>query len=114
MEREELISFALSLPETVESAHLGTRDFRVRGKIFLTMPDRDYCVVRLTPDQQAMAFEIAPAEAMAVPGGWGERGFTRLLFTILPDALVEDLVRRAWSTLAPKALRQQLQDHPER
>jgi hypothetical protein len=78
------------------------------------MPDQDYCVLRLTPDQQAMALAIAPDEAMAVPGGWGDRGSTRLLFAILPDALVEDLVRRAWSDLAPKVLLEQLQGNPRR
>jgi hypothetical protein len=104
MDREQLAAFALSLPETAESAHMGTRDFRVRGKIFLTFPDQDYCVVRLTPDQQKLTLEIASDETLAVPGGWGERGSTRLYHMLASDALTEDLVRKAWRNVAPKGL----------
>jgi hypothetical protein len=107
MTREELISFALGLPEAVESAHHGTRDFRVRARIFLTMPDQDYCVVRLTPEQQHMVLAMSPKETMAVPGGWGQRGSTRLYFGLADDALVQDLVRRSWQNVAPKTLQRQ-------
>ncbi|KQV32604.1 hypothetical protein ASC97_03280 [Rhizobium sp. Root1203] len=107
MTREELVSFALSLPEAVESAHHGTRDFRVRSKIFLTMPEQDYCVVRLTPDQQHMTLAIAPAETEAVPGGWGLRGSTRLFYQLAGDVLVQDLVRKSWQNAAPKTLQRQ-------
>ena len=104
MDREHLAAFALSLPETAESAHMGTRDFRVRGKIFLTFPDQDYCVVRLTPDQQKLTLEIAPDETLPVPGGWGERGSTRLYNALADDSLTRDLVRKAWLNVAPKSL----------
>jgi hypothetical protein len=107
MTREELISFALGLPEAVESAHHGTRDFRVRSRIFLTMPDQDYCVVRLTPEQQHMVLAMSPNETMVVPGGWGLRGSTRLYFGLADDALVQDLVRRSWQNAAPKTLQRQ-------
>ncbi|RDJ14559.1 MmcQ/YjbR family DNA-binding protein [Rhizobium grahamii] len=107
MNQEELISFALSLPEAVESAHHGTRDFRVRSKIFLTMPEQDYCVVRLTPDQQHMTLAVAPDDTAAVPGGWGQRGSTRLFYGKASDELVQDLVRKAWQNAAPKTLQRQ-------
>ncbi len=39
---------ALSMPEALESAHMGHPDFRVRGKIFATLwPDKDRAVVKL-------------------------------------------------------------------
>ena len=104
MEREELAAYALSLPETAESAHMGTRDFRVRNKIFLTFPDQDYCVVRLTPDQQKLTLEIAPRETQPVPGGWGARGWTRLHHTLADDKLIHDLIRKSWRNVAPKGL----------
>jgi hypothetical protein len=50
---------------------------------------------------------------MAVPRA-GVIGSTRLLLAILPDALVEDLVRRAWSDPAPKVLLEPLQGNPRR
>ncbi|WP_028745991.1 MmcQ/YjbR family DNA-binding protein [Rhizobium mesoamericanum] len=107
MNQEELISFALSLPEAVESAHHGTRDFRVRSKIFLTMPDENFCVVRLTPDQQHMTLAVAPDDTAAVPGGYGLRGATRLFYGKASDELVQDLVRKAWQNAAPRTLQRQ-------
>ncbi|TWB55285.1 YjbR protein [Rhizobium sp. ERR 922] len=71
MTDEELASLALGLPETAEGSHFGTRDFRVRGKIFMTLRGPDFCVVKLTPDQQQMASAIMPRHVAAVPGSWG-------------------------------------------
>ncbi|CCM74868.1 MmcQ/YjbR family DNA-binding protein [Rhizobium mesoamericanum] len=107
MNQEELISFALSLPEAVEGAHHGTRDFRVRSKIFLTMPDENFCVVRLTPDQQHMTLAVAPDDTAAVPGGYGLRGSTRLFYGKASNELVQDLVRKAWQNAAPRTLQRQ-------
>lgn len=104
MTEEELIALALSLPEAVQSAHFDTRDFRVRGRIFLTLPNQDYCVVRLKPDQQKMALATVPDVVTAVPGGWGERGSTRLYYAVADDRTVHDLVQQAWKNAAPKSL----------
>jgi hypothetical protein len=105
MTEDELAAFALSLPETVESAHFGKRDFRVRGRIFMTLPGGDYCVVRLKPDQQKMAIATVPDDVVsAVPGGWGERGSTRLYYAVADDRTVHDLVQQAWKNTAPKSL----------
>ena len=43
MKDEDLIALALGLPETAESSHFGIRDFRVRSKIFMTLPGPDFC-----------------------------------------------------------------------
>jgi hypothetical protein len=104
MDRENLAAFAFSLPETTESAHMGTRDFRVRGKIFLTFAAQDHCVIRLTPDQQKLTLEIAPKETLAVPGSWGHRGWTRVCYTVADNTLVEDMVRKSWRNVAPKGI----------
>ena len=47
---------ALGLPEATEGAHMGHPDFRVRNKIFasLGVPDADWGMVKLTPEQQAV------------------------------------------------------------
>jgi hypothetical protein len=47
---------ALALPDTIESSHMGTVDFRVGGKIFATLgyPDASFGMVQLTPDHQAL------------------------------------------------------------
>jgi hypothetical protein len=104
MTDEELISLALGLPETAEGSHFGTRDFRVRGKIFMTLPGPDFCVVKLTPDQQQMALATSPKCVAPVPGGWGLKGSTRLFHHDADDEEVRMLVRRAWRNAAPKSM----------
>ena len=104
MTDEELVRLALGLPETVESSHFGTRDFRVRGKIFMTLPGLDFCVVKLTPDQQRMALATMPEHVSPVPGGWGLKGSTRLFHHHADGDAVETLVRRAWRNVAPKSM----------
>jgi len=104
MMKDELVAFALGLPATTENAHFGTRDFRVRGKIFMTLPSEEFCVVLLKPDQQQMAFATTPEVVSAVPGGWGERGATKLFYALDDDATVRALVQQAWKNAAPKSM----------
>lgn len=104
MTDEELISLALGLPETAEGSHFDTRDFRVRGKIFMTLRGPDFCVLKLTPDQQQMALATMPKQVAAVPGGWGLKGWTRLFHRDAGDKEIKALVRRAWRNVAPKSM----------
>jgi hypothetical protein len=104
MTEDHLVALALSLPETTEGAHFGTRDFRVRGKIFLTLPKKEFCVLKLTPDQQQMAMATEPSHIMPVPGGWGLRGWSRVLYRDAAEEVMIDLVKLAWRNAAPKRL----------
>ena len=104
MTQDELVAFALGLPEAIENAHFGTRDFRVRGRIFMTLPSEEFCVVKFKPDQQQMALAMTPEVVSAVPGGWGERGATRLYYARGDDATVRAVVRQAWKNAAPKSM----------
>ncbi|SCB14427.1 MmcQ/YjbR family DNA-binding protein [Rhizobium hainanense] len=104
MTDEELISLALGLPETAEGSHFDTRDFRVRGKIFMTLRGPDFCVVKLTPDQQQIALATSPTHVAPVTGGWGLKGWTQLSHHDADDEEVRMLVRRAWRDVAPKSM----------
>ncbi|MDE1994352.1 MAG: MmcQ/YjbR family DNA-binding protein [Rhizobiaceae bacterium] len=104
MTDEDLIAFALSLPEAVDSTHFGTRDFRVRGRIYLTLAGPDYCVLKLTPDQQQIALAMGRNYTLAVPGGWGAKGWTRLYHQLADEETVKALVQRAWQNAAPKSM----------
>src|SRR5262245_13753431 len=50
---------ALSLPESIEGAHHGTTDFRVKKRIFATLgyPDANWGMVKLTVGQQSVRSE---------------------------------------------------------
>lgn len=58
----EFRKMALGLPEVFESSHMGYPDFRVGGKIFATLgvPDPDWGMVKLTPDEQEIVVQPEP------------------------------------------------------
>jgi len=71
---------ALALDGAAQGSHGGHPDFRAGGKVFATMgyPDKDWAMVKLTPDQQEMLCAAEPAMFQPVKGGWGLRGATNL------------------------------------
>jgi hypothetical protein len=96
---------ALSLPEAVESAHMGHPDFRVRGKIFATLgPDESWGMVKLTLEQQGLLIQAEPAMFRSVPGGWGRRGATKVILEDATAAAVRPALAQAWRNVAPKQL----------
>jgi hypothetical protein len=101
----EFRRIALSMPEALESAHMGHPDFRVRGKIFATLwPDDEWGMVKLTPEQQR-EFMVDDAEVFSpVPGGWGAKGSTRVKLKPADRGPVRRAMTAAWRNVAPKRL----------
>jgi hypothetical protein len=96
--------FALSLPETTEAPHFEMSSFRVRGKIFATVPpDREYLNVFV--DELETAAAAAQNPAVYEPLRWGNqvRGL-RVRLGSAPDARVMELLEEAWRRKAPKRL----------
>jgi len=98
---------ALSLPEAVESQHMGHPDFRVGGKIFATLgyPDQKWGMVKLPPEQQARLYEASPEVFIPVPGVWGRRGATRVQLKAVKAVALRKALDAAWQHVAPKTLR---------
>jgi hypothetical protein len=94
---------ALACPEAVEGSHMGHPDFRVGGRIFMTLwPADKRAVVKLpVVDQQALV-QMDP-DAFSV-GSWGRQGFTRVDLTRVNAAQVRVLAAAAWRSVAPKRL----------
>ncbi len=98
---------ALSLPEAVESSHMNHPDFRVSGKIFATLYQRntsECAMVKLTPDEQRAFLDAAPAMFSAVPGAWGARGCTEISLRQARTAPIRAALLAAWKNAAPKRL----------
>jgi hypothetical protein len=97
---------ALSLPEAIEGQHFGHADFRMDGKIFATLglAKEGFGVLLLTPEQQAGMIEDDPKIFSPVPGGWGQKGSTRVLLAKVPRDILEAALRTAWRRKAPKRL----------
>jgi len=96
---------ALALPEAEEKSHFGKADFRVRDKIFASLPDEGRAVVKLTPEEQAVVMAAEPALITPAAGAWGRKGWTVVALDGADEALIADLVRRGWANVAPKRLR---------
>lgn len=97
---------ALSLPEAVESAHMGHPDFRVGGKIFATLgsPDASHGMVKLKPEQQELFMRVEPDVFAPAKGGWGRAGSTLVVLKRAKVATLRDAMVAAWRGVAPKRL----------
>jgi len=106
---------ALTLPETAEASHMGHADFRVKGKIFATLPFEGDAeakdnvpggvgVLKLTPDQQDEFIEAWPKCFEPVPGAWGLRGYTRVLLRATSAVILRRALDAAWANIAPKSV----------
>jgi hypothetical protein len=93
---------ALALPESTESPHFDMASFRVRGKIFATMPaDGEHLHVFV--DETEVRAAVADDRATFEELWWGKR--LRGLRVHLDSANAErirELLEEAWRRKAPK------------
>src|ERR1051325_4482395 len=81
MTEDDFRKLALSHPGAEERSHMLHPDFRVRGRIFATLPGLDedlgaLGMVELTPRQQSEFVGAAPAVFRPCQGAWGIGGAT--------------------------------------
>ncbi|WP_050422018.1 MmcQ/YjbR family DNA-binding protein [Bradyrhizobium tropiciagri] len=95
---------ALSLPDVIEGAHHGTADFRVGKCIFATLgyPDKDWGMVKLTPEQQAVVVEAEPEIFRPVSGGWGKSGSTNVRLAKADQLTLRSALTMARDNIAAK------------
>lgn len=102
---------ALRLPEASEGSHMGTPDFRVRGKIFATLGGggvKARAVVKLSVAQQEMFVHVDAQAFEPVSGAWGRKGWTWLHLHAAQESLARDALLAAWRNVAPKRLAAQM------
>jgi hypothetical protein len=97
---------ALTLPESVEQAHMNHPDFRVRGKIFATLgyPDNTRAMVKLGPAQQDAFVAAYPKVFAPVKGSWGRKGCTTVHLKAATPGVIRPALVAAWRNYAPKSL----------
>ena len=95
--------FALALPGVTEEPHFGMASFRVRGKIFVTVPP-DGGWLHVFVDPLAVAGYVAEDPAAFEPLRWGEktRGL-RVNLATASAARVREVIEESWRRKAPKA-----------
>ncbi|HEX2583875.1 MAG TPA: MmcQ/YjbR family DNA-binding protein [Steroidobacteraceae bacterium] len=97
-------NYALSLPETTEEPHHQFSSYRVRKKIFVTIPpeeDRIHAFVTEHCREQALALYADFVEKLH----WGGKVVgIKIILQRANASAVKDLVLEAWKHKAPKAL----------
>jgi hypothetical protein len=100
---------ALSLPEATEQDHFGINSFRVRKKIFATVPDAGH--IRIMVDEPEILAAVAEDPASCEPMYWGKRPACVVVnIRTARVALLRELLTEAWLRKAPKSLGQSLTD----
>ena len=106
MIQDDIRRMALAQPEAEEADHHGMPSFRVKGKIFCTLhQDQPRAMVKLEAEDQANLAAGHPGVVEPVPGYWGRKGSTFVWYEMVDPALMETLVRMAWSNVAPARLK---------
>lgn len=99
---------ALACPEAVEGLHMGHPDFRVGGKIFMTLwPADKRAVVKLPVADQHALVQMDP-DAFTL-GGWSHQGWTSIQLGRVNTAQLRVLAGAAWRNVASRRL---LDRHP--
>jgi hypothetical protein len=106
MTAKDFRSIALALPEAEERAHMDHPDFRVGKKIFATLgyPDKNFGMVKLTPEQQHYFAKDEPKVFEPVKGEWGRRGATRVHLKAASKEMLKKAMEAAWRNTAPKRI----------
>src|SRR5262249_35018821 len=96
--------YALSLMEATEQPHFEYASFRVRGKIFMTVPpDAQHIHIFLADDERERALALYPTFVEKLVWGGKTRG-VRVRLSDASPSVVNQLVRAAWARKAPKHL----------
>lgn len=95
---------ALALPETTEEPHFDSASFRVRGKIFVTVPPaRTHAHLFVAEQDRELALALYPEFIEKLM--WGKRIAGLRVDLARADAeAVAGLVRKAWAHKAPRRL----------
>jgi hypothetical protein len=108
MTHDAIRALALSLPEALEHPHFDRPSFRVRGKIFATLPpvgeDGVRKVVLKLPVLVKESLQQTDPQAMVSLGNWDKGGWTQLDIGRMDESKLADLIRLAWRQVAPKKL----------
>ena len=95
--------FALALPNAVEQDHFGNPSFRVRGRIFATVPDGTHLNVMIDPFDVDAVVRAEPDSCAELLWGKEVRG-VRVSLPKASPAMVQELLRTAWKRKAPQRL----------
>ena len=115
MNFESARALALSLPEATEEPHFHLLSFRVRGKIFATVPPERTHIHIFVEEHSTRSFAAQDPETYEGLS-WGKRlAGLRVHLKLAKPQEMSQLLTEAWTRKAPKSLAKQLlNDSPRR
>src|SRR2546430_14791880 len=95
---------ALEIPTAVEQSHMNHPDFRIAGRIFasLGVPDENWGMVKLTPEQQRGFIRKAPRDFKPCSGAWGRQGYTNVYLASAKASVVRAALDAAAKNVASR------------
>jgi hypothetical protein len=93
----------MALPQATEEDHFGRPSFRVRGRIFATVPDPEHLNVMIDPLEVDGAVNDDPAACEPLMWGKQLRG-VRVRLRVAEPEMVRVLLAAAWRRKAPRSL----------
>lgn len=104
MKADDVRKFALSLPSANEEPHFEAASFRIKGKIFATLPQSgEYAHIFVDDEPREMALAMYPEFIEKLVWGkkiWG----VRVRLALAKPKAVQALLTSAWKRKAPKTL----------
>ncbi|BBY27223.1 MmcQ/YjbR family DNA-binding protein [Mycolicibacterium sediminis] len=100
-------AIALGLPEATEADHHGIASFRVRGKIFATVPDDRH--LRIMLDENGIRSVTAEFPSVCHEYYWGEKlACVVVAIEAASTGLLRELLEDAYRRKAPVSLARQI------
>lgn len=102
MKVDAVRTFALSLPDTTEEPHFHMTSFRIRGKIFATVPPENTHVHIFVDEHESRAWADQDPRAYEALM-WGKKlAGLRVTLAAAKAKDVQELLRASWKRKAPK------------
>jgi hypothetical protein len=57
------------------------------------------------PEQQAMMADAEPRVFQPISGGWGRKGWTKIILAHADEITLKSALQTAWKNVAPKTLK---------
>jgi hypothetical protein len=102
---DEFRKMALEIPTALERSHMNHPDYRIAGKIFasLAVPDENWGMVKLKPEQQQIFIKKAPKVFKPSSGAWGRQGYTNVYLPTAKASIVRAALDAAARNVASHA-----------
>jgi predicted DNA-binding protein (MmcQ/YjbR family) len=98
-------TLAMQFPETEEAPHFEKTSFRVGGKIFATLNEKDRRVtVKLGATDQDLFCLVKGGYIYPVPNKWGKQGWTIVELPKVTASVLKEVFKTAYCIVAPSRL----------